>query len=86
VERILKRAILHRKNSLFYKTPTGASVGDLYMSLIATCIQNKVGPFDYLTATETHAAEVARDPGAWMPWNFRDALAKATAPPPASSA
>lgn len=86
VERALKRAILHRKNSLFYKTPTGASVGDLYMSLIATCIQNKADPFDYLTATEIHAAEVARDPDAWMPWNYRDALNKATAPPAASSA
>lgn len=86
VERILKRAILHRKNSLFYKTPTGASVGDLYMSLIATCTQNKADPFDYLTATEIHAAEVARDPAAWMPWNYRVALAKATAPPAASSA
>jgi hypothetical protein len=42
------------------------------MSLIATCIQNKADPFDYLNATETHAAEVARDPGAWMPWNYRD--------------
>jgi transposase len=86
VERILKRAILHRKNSLFYKTPTGASVGDLYMSLIATCIQNKADPFDYLNATEIHAAEVASDPAGWMPWNYREALSKATAPPAASSA
>ena len=86
VERALKRAILHRKNSLFYKTLTGASVGDLYMSLIATCIQNKADPFDYLNAAETHAAEVARDPGAWMPWNYRQALSMATAPPAASSA
>jgi transposase len=86
VERALKRAILHRKNSLFYKTLTGASVGDLYMSLIATCIHNKADPFDYLNATEIHAAEVARDPSAWMPWNYREALSRTTAPPAASSA
>lgn len=85
-ERILKRAILHRKNSLFYQTPSGAAVGDLYMSLIETCIHNQVDPFDYLNVTETHAAELARDPGAWMPWNYRDALSKATAPPAQSSA
>ncbi len=36
-ERALKKAILHRKNSLFYKTLNGAEVGDLYMSLIHTC-------------------------------------------------
>jgi hypothetical protein len=29
----LKRAILHRKNALFYKTQHGAFVGDIYMSL-----------------------------------------------------
>ena len=34
VERVLKKAILHRKNSLFYKTLNGARVGDLFMSLI----------------------------------------------------
>jgi hypothetical protein len=37
VERILKKAILHRRNSLFYKTLNGARVGDLFMSLIHTC-------------------------------------------------
>jgi transposase len=37
VERALKKCILHRKNSLFYKTENGAEVGDLFMSLIHTC-------------------------------------------------
>jgi len=32
----LKKAILHRENALFYKTPNGAHVGDLFMSLIHT--------------------------------------------------
>jgi transposase len=36
VERSLQKAILHRKNSLFYKTLNGARVGDLFMSLIHT--------------------------------------------------
>ena len=35
-ERALKKAILHRKNALFYKTINGARVGDLFMSLIHT--------------------------------------------------
>jgi hypothetical protein len=37
VERALKKAILHRKNSLFYNTRKGAQMGDLFMSLIHTC-------------------------------------------------
>src|SRR5205807_544516 len=32
-ERALKKAILHRKNALFYRTQNGAKVGDLFMSL-----------------------------------------------------
>ena len=36
-ERILKKAILHRKNAYFFKTLNGARVGDLFMSLIPAC-------------------------------------------------
>ena len=50
VERGLKKAILHRKNSLFYLTMNGAQVGDLFMSLIHTCELNQVNAFDYLVA------------------------------------
>jgi transposase len=70
-ERALKKAILHRKNALFYKTLNGAAVGDQYMSLIHTCELNGVNPFDYLTALLQHADEVAAAPAAWMPWNYR---------------
>jgi len=70
VERALKKTILHRKNSLFYKTENGAEVGDLFMSLIHTCELNDVNPFDYLTELQKHAADLARDPAAWMPWNY----------------
>lgn len=80
-ERILKRAIIHRKNSLFYKTLNGARVGDLYMSLIATARLAKVDPFDYLTALQRHADPVAANPSTWMPWNYREALAQALQPP-----
>ena len=76
VERALKKAILHRKNSLFYKTRKGAQMGDLFMGLIHTCELNGVNPFDYLTELQRHAGEVKRDPAEWMPWNYRQALAR----------
>jgi transposase len=77
-ERMLKKAILHRKNALFYKTMNGARVGDLFMSLIHTCELNKVNPFDYLTALLRHPAELSVCPAEWMPWNYRrDATAVA---------
>jgi hypothetical protein len=74
VERALKKAILHRKNSLFYKTEKGAEVGDLFMSLIHTCELNGANPFDYLTELQKHAAELAQNAAAWMPWNYRQTL------------
>jgi hypothetical protein len=75
-ERSLKKAILHRKNALFYKTMNGARVGDLFMSLIHTCELNKVNPFDYLTELLRHPAELKRSPADWMPWNYRETLAQ----------
>jgi len=74
VERALKKCILHRKNSLFYKTENGAEVGDFYMSLIHTCELNDVNPFDYLTELQKHVTELTRNPAAWMPWNYRETL------------
>jgi len=69
VERALKKAVLHRKNSLFYKTENGATVGDLFMSLIHTCELNGAHPLDYLVELQKHVEEVAENPSAWMPWN-----------------
>ena len=69
-ERALKKAILHRKNALFYKTEHGAHVGDLFMSLIHTCNLAGVNPFDYLTELQKHSADLADHPEKWLPWNY----------------
>jgi transposase len=74
-ERSLKMAIRNRKNAYFYKTTHGAEVGDLFMSLIHTCELGGANPFDYLTALQQHAAQLATNASAWMPWNYRDAIA-----------
>jgi transposase len=75
-ERALKKSILHRKNSLFYKNRNGAQMGDLFMSLIHTCELNRVNPFDYLNELQRHAGELKRTPSEWMPWNYRETLAR----------
>jgi hypothetical protein len=80
VERALKKVLLHRKNSLFYKTRHGAQMGDLFMTLIHTCELNGVNPFDYLTELQRHAEELKRNPAEWMPWNYRDTLARQVMP------
>lgn len=77
-ERVLKMAIRHRNNSLFYRTMRGAEVGDVYMTLIATAELHHENPFDYLVALLVHEADVAADPAAWLPWTFRASLDRAS--------
>ncbi len=80
VERALKKAILNRKNTVFYKTLNGAGVGDLFMSLIHTCELNGANPFGYPTELLRHAEELKRSPSEWMPWNYRETLARLATP------
>jgi transposase len=75
-ERSLKKAILHRKNALFFRTTNGSHVGDLFMSLIHTCELTGANAFDYLTQLQHHADAMRENPSAWMPWNYRETLAK----------
>lgn len=75
VERILKKAILHRRNSLFYRTDNGARVGDRFMTLIHTAELSGVGAFDYLTELQRNAERVRAAPVEWMPWNYKATLA-----------
>lgn len=82
-EQALKMAILHRKNSLSYKTLVGAKTGDLFMSLIHTCRLNRINPFAYLLAIATRPAEAKLQPAAWLPWNYPQA---ATLDPPSRAA
>ncbi|MBI2837492.1 MAG: IS66 family transposase [Acidobacteria bacterium] len=73
-ERLLKRAVLHRKNSLFYLTEHGAAVGDILMTLIQTAVRAGANPFDYLTEIQRHHAQARDHPDHWLPWNYRDSI------------
>jgi hypothetical protein len=84
-ERVLKKAILHRKASLFYKTENGARVGDLFMSLIHTCELCGADPFDYLTELQKHADDLAKSAQDWMPWTYRETLLREANPGTAHS-
>lgn len=74
LERQLKKAVLHRRNSLFYRSDRGAAVGDIYMSLIKTCELNGVNALDYLTQLQVHARELAASPADWLPWTYLQTL------------
>jgi transposase len=74
LEQALKRAILNRKNAMFYKTLFGAFIGDLFMSLIHTCYLNRVNPFDYLVALQKYFQHLSKNPHLWMPWNYESTI------------
>lgn len=73
-ERVIKKAILHRKNSMFFKTENGAYVGDLFMSIIHTCELESANPFEYMVSLAKHSQELSATPANWMPWNYKDNL------------
>jgi len=82
-ERVLKRFVLFRKNSLFYKTEHGAAVGGILMSLIESCRLNCANPWEYLLTLMRNKKAARRNPAAFLPWNYpreeeeEEALARA---------
>jgi hypothetical protein len=66
----LKQAIMHRMNSLFYRSVTGARTGDTIMSLIHSVELNGVEPFEYLIELLKRPEEVLQNPAQWMPWSY----------------
>jgi hypothetical protein len=82
-ERVLKRFVLFRKNSLFYKTEHGAAVGGILMSLIESCRLNCANPWEYLLTPMRNKKAARRNPAAFLPWNYsreeeeEEALARA---------
>lgn len=70
-ERILKRAVLNRKNAYFFKTEHGAAVSDICMSLIQSCALAQVDVFDYLVTLLRNARAVRAAPHHWLPWHYK---------------
>jgi transposase len=50
------------------------------LSLIHTCQSCEANSFEHLVELQRQAAELAADPAAWMPWNYRETLARAASP------
>ena len=45
------------------------------MSTIQSCRLNGMNPVEYLAALRQHAKAALQNPAAWLPWNYRHALA-----------
>jgi transposase len=69
-ERALKRAVLLRKNALFYKNEHGAAVGAILQSLIETCRLNGASAWEYLLTLMRNQSEARANPAAYLPWSY----------------
>lgn len=74
-EQMIKIAIRLRKNSLIHKTCHGARVASILMSLIQTCRLAGINPVEYLTVCQENKSALFKAPSAWLPWNYKEALA-----------
>lgn len=75
VERLIKRCVLRRKASMFYRTEIGAWIGDILMCLIETARFARKNPLEYLVALQKYATRVRANPELWLPWNYQQTLA-----------
>ena len=73
-EQAVKISIRYRKNSLFYKTFHGATVGDAMMSVIHTAKAAGVNIFEYLNILQEYSEQVKAQPELWYPWNYTENL------------
>ena len=69
----IKQAVLIRKNSLFSGSPDGAKSGYFLLTLVQTCILNKINPVDYLRCLFEQApyAKTEADWISLLPWNIQ---------------
>ena len=72
-ERALKKAILHRKNSMFYKTRIGKVWRSVHAHLLRLPAQQNQC-FHYMNTVCEHHAEVVDNPEQWLPWNYQQAV------------
>ena len=76
LEQCLKISIRHRKNSMFYKTKYGASIGGILASVIYTCILSGINPIEYLTVLQENRDQIIKEPSAYLPWTYEDTLSE----------
>ena len=71
MEAELKLVVRDRKNAMFHKTLSGASIGDVLSSIIATASWAGTNIFDYLNILQREQDAVKLAPENYLPWNYQ---------------
>ena len=71
MEAQLKLVVRDRKNAMFHKTLSGAAIGDVITSMIATASQANINVFEYFNWLQRENKRVVADPEYYLPWNYQ---------------
>ena len=71
MEAMLKLIVRNRKNAGFFKTGSGAAIGDVITSLIATATEASANPVDYFNVLQRNTDDVKAHPEKYLPWNYQ---------------
>lgn len=71
MEAELKLVVRDRKNAMFHKTLSGASIADVITSVIATASWAGVNVFDYFNTLQREQDAVKLAPENYLPWNYQ---------------
>lgn len=70
MEAQLKLVVRDRKNAMFHKTLSGAAIGDVITSMIATASHANINVFEYFNWLQRENEKVVVEPECYLPWNF----------------
>jgi hypothetical protein len=73
-EQTIKVLIRYRKNSLFYRTFYGATMGDAMMGVMHTAVHAGANLFHYLNSLQDYAHHVEHTPDQWLPWSYEQTI------------
>ncbi len=72
MEAELKLIVRDRKNAMFHKTLSGASIGDVITSMIATASWAGINVYDYFNVLQRHQEAVKSAPQNYLPWDYQE--------------
>lgn len=72
MEAQLKLIVRNRKNAGPFRTGSGAAIGDVITSMIATAAQAGTNPVNYFTHLQRNADKVKASPQQYLPWDFNE--------------
>ncbi|MFT6122236.1 MAG: hypothetical protein ACJASG_000759 [Oleiphilaceae bacterium] len=72
IEAMLKIVVRDRKNAMFHRNQTGATIGDIVTSLIATASEAQINVFEYFILLQQEKEAVKANPAKFLPWNYTE--------------